>query len=144
MPARTKIIDAAKPGSASRKLMARFKGQNTRPEILVRKALHAVGLRFRLHRRDLPGTPDIVLPKRKIAIFVHGCFWHHHQGCPIGKIPASRPDFWRAKFERNAERDLAARDALQAMGWIVAEIWECEALSVELEARLRALGIVQS
>lgn len=106
-------------------MMARIKGKNTKPEMLVRKALFAAGYRFRLHRKDLPGNPDIVLPGRKVAIFVHGCFWHAHQGCRLAKLPATRPEFWREKLGRNVARDAAAVSALRFQGWRVLVVWEC-------------------
>ncbi len=106
-------------------MMAGIKGKNTKPEMLVRKALFAAGYRFRLHRKDLSGSPDIVLPGRKVAIFVHGCFWHAHQGCRLAKLPTTRPDFWRKKLGRNAARDAAAVNALRLQGWRVLVIWEC-------------------
>ncbi|WP_080890985.1 MULTISPECIES: DNA mismatch endonuclease Vsr [Bradyrhizobium] len=125
---------------ARRALMSRFRGKNSRPEVLVRQRLHAEGLRFRLHRRDLPGTPDIVMVGRRTVVFVHGCFWHHHTGCPVARIPASRPDFWREKFRRNKRKDRASREALETLGWRVKEIWECEALDpTKLEVAIRDL-----
>ncbi|HEX4737151.1 MAG TPA: DNA mismatch endonuclease Vsr [Allosphingosinicella sp.] len=130
-------------GQAKRSLMARFKGKNTKPELLVRRLLHRLGLRFRLHRRDLPGTPDIVLPGRRLVIFVHGCFWHHHEGCPTARIPVSRSDFWRAKFQYNRERDERNSKALEALGWRVVRIWECEARGAGLEQRLSDLGVIE-
>jgi DNA mismatch endonuclease (patch repair protein) len=112
--------------------MRRVKGVNTGPELAVRRALHAIGKRFRLHRRDLPGRPDIVLPKAKVAIFVHGCFWHRHQGCRRASTPATRPDFWNAKFARTTERDAEQDAALRRLGWRVETIWECETHPAEL------------
>lgn len=106
-------------------MMAGIKGKNTKPEMLVRKALFAEGYRFRLHRKDLSGNPDIVLPGCKVAIFVHGCFWHAHQRCRLAKLPATRPDFWREKLAGNAARDEAAVSALRLQGWRVLVIWEC-------------------
>lgn len=106
-------------------MMAGIKGKNTKPEMLVRKALFAAGYRFRLHRKDLPGNPDIVLPGRRVVIFVHGCFWHAHQGCRLAKLPATRPDFWREKLGRNVVRDAAAVSALRFQGWRVLVVWEC-------------------
>ncbi|WP_312843349.1 very short patch repair endonuclease [Diaphorobacter nitroreducens] len=106
-------------------MMSGIKSRNTLPEMLVRKALFAMGHRFRLHRRDLPGTPDIAMPGRKIAIFVHGCFWHAHQGCQYAKIPSTRAEFWTAKLQGNADRDRRAADELAAMGWRVLNVWEC-------------------
>lgn len=105
--------------------MSGIRGKNTKPEMLARRALFAAGYRFRLHRRDLPGAPDIVLPGRKVAIFVHGCFWHVHSGCKNGKLPSTRPEFWRGKLEGNVERDRRAIEALRSGGWRVLIIWEC-------------------
>lgn len=106
-------------------LMARIRGRDTMPELVVRKLLHRLGFRFRLHRKDLPGKPDIVLPSRRTAIFVHGCFWHAH-GCKIGQPPKSRPEFWAPKLQRNRERDAANESALAALGWNVLTVWQCE------------------
>jgi DNA mismatch endonuclease, patch repair protein len=111
--------------------MAAIRSVNTRPELAVRKALHARGFRFRLHRRDLPGKPDIVLPKYKAAIFVHGCFWHQHPGCKLASWPKSRPEYWAPKLTRNVERDAVAAVALEARGWRVLVIWECDTRSPE-------------
>lgn len=111
---------------------------HTGPELIVRKVLHAAGLRFRLHRRDLPGTPDIVLPRHKTAIFVHGCFWHRHSGCRLATMPRTRVEFWRDKFDRNVARDQAKEAALVNEGWCVLTVWECETRNREgLSARLR-------
>ncbi len=107
-------------------MMSGIRGKDTKPEMLVRKALFAAGFRFRLHRRDLPGVPDIVLSRKKIAIFVHGCFWHRHEGCSNAKLPASRPDFWREKLDRNVLRDKENVEALLDLGWRVLVVWECE------------------
>lgn len=104
--------------------MSRIRGKNTKPELLIRSALHRRGLRFRLHRRDLPGTPDIVLPKRRAVIFVHGCFWHGH-GCHLSKIPQTRTAFWTKKIEQNRLRDRVAEQRLKDDGWRVVVIWEC-------------------
>lgn len=100
--------------------------KHTGPEMAVRRTLHALGYRFRVQRQDLPGSPDIVLPKYKLAIFVHGCFWHRHVGCKRATTPKTRAAFWTEKFERNVERDSRNEAALQAMGWQVLTIWECE------------------
>ena len=110
-----------------RRLMQRVRRADTDPEIRVRRALHAMGLRFRLHRKSLPGTPDIVLPGRQLALFVHGCFWHQHPGCSRATMPKSRLGFWRAKFEANATRDARKSAQLRELGWRVETIWECEA-----------------
>lgn len=105
--------------------MSGIRGKNTKPEMVVRRALFAAGYRFRLHRRDLPGAPDVVLPGRKVAIFAHGCFWHMHVGCKNAKLPTTRPEFWRGKLEGNVERDRRAIAALRSDGWRVLIVWEC-------------------
>lgn len=119
--------------------MASVKSKNTGPELLVRRLLHRMGLRFRLHRKDFPGTPDIILPKYKTALFVHGCFWHGH-GCSKGKLPKSGLEFWGPKIERNIRRDADTARALERDGWRVAVVWQCETKDrVQLEKRLTAL-----
>lgn len=100
--------------------------QHTAPELVVRKVAHSLGLRFRLHRKDLPGTPDLVFPKYRTAIFVHGCFWHRHEGCRKASTPGTRTDFWLTKFARNKERDKRNVADLEAQGWRVLIIWECQ------------------
>jgi DNA mismatch endonuclease (patch repair protein) len=118
-------------------LMSRVSARNTSAELRVRRAAHALGLRYRVHRRDLPGTPDIVFPKYHIVVFVHGCFWHRHPGCKKATTPKSRSEFWRTKFDRNVERDTKAAADLNAAGWRVVVIWECETRSpVMLSFRL--------
>lgn len=120
-----------------RHCMASVRQKDTKPEILARKALHRMGYRFRLHRRDLPGNPDIVLPKYKSVVFVHGCFWHGHPGCPRAKRPATNKKFWNEKIEKNITRDREAQAALEDLGWRVAVIWSCEVKDGEtLESRL--------
>jgi DNA mismatch endonuclease (patch repair protein) len=114
------------------KIMSRIKGKNTKPEILVRSVCHELGLRYRLHRRDLPGKPDLVFPKHRLCIFVHGCFWHRHLGCKYAYTPKSRQDFWLPKLARNVERDLDAQRALIASDWKVMIIWECHTRNREL------------
>lgn len=106
--------------------MARVRSRDTKPEVRVRKALHAAGLRYRLHDRSLPGTPDIVFSSRRIALFVHGCFWHRHPGCKAARLPKSRRDFWIPKLSGNAQRDKRQQAELTSMGWRVMIIWECE------------------
>jgi len=108
-----------------RKLMQKVKGKDTKPEKIVRSLLHRLGYRFRLHRKNLPGTPDIVFPSRHLALFVHGCFWHGH-GCRIGQLPKSRLDYWQPKIEANRDRDRHKEAALIAKGWRVAVVWQCE------------------
>ncbi len=106
--------------------MGRIRSKNTKPEIIVRSILHHLGYRFRIHRRDLPGTPDIVLPKYNSIIFVHGCFWHRHPGCSYAYMPKSRIEFWEQKFTDTIKRDERTMDALTKLGWKVLIIWECE------------------
>jgi DNA mismatch endonuclease (patch repair protein) len=107
--------------------MRSVRQKNTGPELSVRRAAHVLGFRFRLHRRDLPGTPDLTFPRLRKAIFVHGCFWHRHKGCGRTTSPKTRTEFWNAKFARNVERDASAVAALSRQGWGVLTIWECEA-----------------
>lgn len=106
--------------------MSRIKGKNTKPELKVRSMLHRLGYRFRLHRKDLPGSPDIVLPKYKTVFFVHGCYWHRHEGCRFAYNPKSRVEFWTKKFKENVKRDQKNLAALGGLGWKVVVIWECE------------------
>ena len=105
--------------------MSAIKSKNTKPEIAVRKVLHSLGYRFRLHGKDLPGSPDIVLPKYKTVIFVHGCFWHRHQNCKYASTPKTRKDFWEAKFRENINRDKKHQENLSSMGWKIIIVWEC-------------------
>ena len=108
------------------RMMAAVRQRDTHPEMTVRRALHAAGLRYRLQRRDLPGYPYIVFPSRKTAIFVHGCYWHRHNNCKYASTPSTRIDFWQAKFRANIKRDQSAMKALQLSGWRVLVVWECE------------------
>jgi DNA mismatch endonuclease, patch repair protein len=112
-------------------LMRSVRRQNTEPEIQVRRALHSLGLRFRLHGEHLPGTPDIVLTRHGTVIFVHGCFWHRHKGCLRATFPRTRQSFWWEKFERNIERDLENKLELKSLGWRVLTVWECETKAIE-------------
>ena len=107
-------------------LMARIGQKNTKPELAVRSLAHRLGYRFRLHRRGLPGTPDLVFPSRRKAVWVHGCFWHWHDACRCGRLPKSRTDYWRSRLLRNRERDAANLAALEAQGWRALVVWECE------------------
>lgn len=107
-------------------LMSRVRAKNTKPEVTVRRLLHSFGYRFRLHRRDLPGSPDIVLPKHRVAIFVHGCFWHQHRGCRLQNLPAKNLDYWLPKLRRTKLRDRRSLKALTALGWHPLVLWECE------------------
>ena len=129
--------------------MSRIRGKNTKPEILVRKGLHARGFRFRLHNKNLPGSPDIVLPKYGVAIMINGCFWHGHKECKYATKPKSNVEFWEAKIARNRHRDEVTEAHLQALGWHVVTIWECElkGRSIatsrldELAEEIRAAGV---
>lgn len=106
--------------------MSRIRGKDTKPEILLRSILHRAGFRFRVHVSSLPGRPDIVLPKHRTAIFVNGCFWHRHPSCPKAYLPASRTDFWMAKFAATVERDARKIAELRNLGWNVLTVWECD------------------
>jgi len=106
--------------------MSRINSRNTKPEKAVRSLLHRMGYRFRLHKKDLPGKPDIVLPKHRTVVFVHGCFWHRHENCRYTTTPKSNRDFWLAKFKTNVERDKAKASLLEAAGWKVIVVWQCE------------------
>ena len=119
------MADVKTPEQRSRN-MAAIKGKDTKPEMIVRKYLFSRGLRFRVQVRKLPGTPDIVLPKYKTAIFVNGCFWHGHEGCKYFRLPKSNVEFWKEKIERNIERDRESMQALLDLGWKVVRVWECE------------------
>jgi DNA mismatch endonuclease (patch repair protein) len=121
-------------------VMRRVKGRNTTPELKVRRTLTALGARYRLHRTDLPGKPDIVMPGRRLAIFVHGCFWHGHDCARGARVPKDNRDYWIGKVARNRARDERSREALAALGWRVETIWECDLKNAAaLEARLRGL-----
>ncbi|MFW8636758.1 very short patch repair endonuclease [Cribrihabitans pelagius] len=116
--------------------MAQIRAKDTKPEMLVRRMVHGLGFRYRLHRKDLPGKPDLVFGPRCKVIFVHGCFWHQHS-CRGGRVPSSRRDYWEPKLRRNAERDAAHLAALNAAGWKVLTIWECETKDLDaLRSRL--------
>ncbi len=120
--------------------MSRVRGKDTKPELLVRKLVHGMGYRYRLHRRDLPGTPDLVFPGRKKVIFVHGCFWHRHPdpACKLARLPKSRLEFWLPKLESNRARDIENTARLEELGWETMTIWECQLGDREaLEARVR-------
>jgi len=118
------------------KIMGLIRGRNTKPEILVRKFLFANGLRFRLHNKNLAGSPDIVLKKFNTVVFINGCFWHGHQDCSIFKMPKTNKKFWNAKIQRNKERDKRTIDQLEAEGWNVLTVWECQ---LKTKVRLETL-----
>ena len=111
--------------------MSKIKGRDTAPELAVRRIAHDLGFRFRLHRKDIPGCPDLVFPKYRLAVFVHGCFWHRHDGCQYTYMPKSRTAFWTKKFWQNVARDYRNEKALQELGWQVLVIWECETWNKE-------------
>lgn len=118
--------------------MKRVGRKNTKPELIVRSQLHALGLRFRLHKKNLPGSPDIVLPKHRTVVFVHGCFWHRHSNCRYATIPKTRQEFWIPKLESNVNRDLRKEAQLRELGWRVLVVWECETKAINtLTIRLR-------
>lgn len=118
------MADTLSPEARSER-MSRIRGTDTAPELALRSALHRLGLRYRLHANELPGKPDIVLPRHGTVIFVHGCFWHRHRGCSIANMPKSNADFWLGKFDRNVRRDARNARALRAAGWRVLVAWEC-------------------
>ena len=123
-------MDSLTPESRSRQ-MALVKSKNTRPEMAVRRMAYAMGYRYRLHVRGLPGSPDLVFSKRRAVILVHGCFWHHHEGCSLARIPKSRQEFWVPKLNANRQRDERTMMELEERGWRVLVIWECELRNIE-------------
>ncbi|MCF7698242.1 very short patch repair endonuclease [Loktanella sp. M215] len=133
------MVDVVSPDVRSR-MMAAIGRRDTKPEIVVRQALHAGGFRFRLDVRALPGSPDIVLTKWRTAIFVHGCFWHRHSGCARTTTVSTRPEFWQRKFDANVARDARAQQALKEAGWKVAVVWECALGKGAAEQSLRSLA----
>ncbi|MDR4308268.1 DNA mismatch endonuclease Vsr [Chelatococcus sambhunathii] len=116
-------------------VMRAVKGRDTAPEMLVRRTAHGLGYRFRLHRRDLPGSPDLVFPRARLAVFVHGCFWHGHDCARGARLPKTNADYWRAKIARNVARDARVHGELAALGWRTLTLWECELKDGELLAR---------
>lgn len=128
-------------------VMSRVRSKDTRPELLVRRALWAAGIHYRLHRKNIPGHPDLVLAGRHAVVFVHGCFWHRHESCPRNRTPKTRVEWWTAKLARNRERDFEVRSLLEASGWHIFIIWECEAERAEclaaLIAELKSLASVE-
>ncbi|WP_430735394.1 very short patch repair endonuclease [Halodesulfovibrio aestuarii] len=111
--------------------MGRIRSSNTKPEKIVRSLLHRMGFRFRLHRKDLPGKPDIVLPRYHSVVFVHGCFWHRHEGCKECTTPKTNTEFWLEKFQKNIERDVRVKQELEGAGWHVITVWGCETKDIE-------------
>lgn len=132
------MVDVHSPATRSFN-MSRIRGKNTVPELALRSLLHRAGYRFRLHRDNLPGRPDIVLPGSKVAVYVHGCYWHRHMGCRYNTMPSSNVDFWRSKFERTVERDRENIEAITSAGWRPVIVWECE-LRASPDAALSRIG----
>lgn len=131
--------DSVSPSVRSR-IMSSVKQRHTKPEVLVRSLLHRLGYRFRLHQKDLPGRPDIVLPRYHTAIFVHGCFWHQHPNCGKARRPSSNQEYWDKKLDENISRDKRKEDELSELGWRVAIVWQCETSDVNiLSERLQKL-----
>jgi DNA mismatch endonuclease, patch repair protein len=131
----TLMVDSITPALRS-EIMSRVRGKDTRPEMLVRRLIHKAGFRYRLHVASLPGKPDLVFAGRKKVIFVHGCFWHMHEGCPAARMPKSRVDFWEAKLRGNRERDRRNITLLREAGWDVLTLWECELATPDLMVRV--------
>lgn len=132
-------MDIVPPDRRSQ-IMGRIRGKDTEPELIVRKAAHALGFRYRLHDRRLPGSPDLVFRGRKLALFVHGCFWHRHENCKLCYAPKSNVEFWAQKFKNNVARDERVRKELEALGWEPAIIWQCETSDADrLARRLREI-----
>lgn len=130
------MVDSLTPEQRSER-MSRIRAKDSKVEMVVRRTVHGMGFRYRLHAANLPGKPDLIFPRRKKVIFVHGCFWHRHD-CKLGRVPKSRLDFWLPKLDKNKERDRANREALTALGWECLTIWECEINNKEaLGARLK-------
>lgn len=116
--------------------MSLIRSSNTTPEMILRRALHRRGLRYTLRNRDLPGKPDLVFRRQRVAVFVHGCFWHRHEGCKVATTPKSNTSFWQQKFDRNVERDFRVRLQLEEMGWRVEVVWECQLSTRNTEATI--------
>jgi len=129
----TDIVDS----QTRSRMMAGIRGKDTRPELALRRSLHALGFRYRLHAKGMPGKPDLVLPKFRAVIFVHGCFWHRHPGCRYASTPSTRPNFWASKFSANVARDHAVQIALLDAEWRVATVWECTLRGDERFAKTR-------
>ncbi len=130
------------PPEKRSQVMARIRGKDTKPELIVRSLLHRAGVRFSLRRKDLPGKPDIVLPKSGAVVFVHGCFWHRHKGCKVATIPKTRTDFWQAKFAANVARDKRNQRDLKKAGWKVIVLWECQVMRDPFAAVTKVLKTI--
>ena len=136
------MVDVVDKATRSR-MMSGIRGKNTSPELTVRRFLHAKGLRYKLHDKDLPGKPDLVFPKHGVAVFVHGCFWHRHSGCRYSTTPASNQSFWLQKFDDNVRRDKEAIRKLKKAGWRVLVVWECDLTGKTLEKLFRKIKITE-
>lgn len=134
------MVDVVDAATRSR-MMSGIQGKNTSPELLIRKALHARGFRFRIHAKDLPGKPDLLLPKYRAAVFIHGCFWHGH-ACRYFKVPKTRPEFWLEKIGKNQIRDELQEAALKALGWRVLVVWECAVRSMKKEKSPKLVDLI--
>jgi len=132
------VVDIVDPATRSR-MMSNIRSRDTKPELVLRKQLHALGFRYSLHRKDLPGKPDLVFRKHRAVIFVHGCFWHRHEGCKLASVPATNAEFWQDKFTRTVRRDRENIMALKNTGWRTGIVWECSLRSSDI---LRAVGTV--
>ena len=130
------MVDSVSPDRRS-EIMRRVRSKNTGPEMAARRLIHSMGYRYRLHDKDLPGKPDVVIPARKKVIFVHGCFWHRHPGCANARMPKSRVDFWSEKLKNNRRRDLLKLKDLEKMGWSALFVWECELKGPGLRDRIK-------
>ncbi len=132
------MTDIYEPRKRS-EIMSRIRGRGTKPELIVRRIAHRLGFRYRLHRKDLPGRPDIVFPRHRAVIMVHGCFWHRHPGCKLASNPKTRESFWKSKLEENVARDRRNEAALRDLGWRVMVIWQCETKDLEgVAARIKS------
>lgn len=129
------MADTLTPAQRSER-MSRVRGKDTAPEMKLRRLIHGMGYRYRLHVGDLPGKPDLVFPSRHALIFMHGCFWHRHANCKLARLPKSKLDFWETKLEQNRQRDLGYRERLRAMGWRVSIVWECELHNLDHVSRV--------
>ncbi len=129
------MADTLTPAQRSER-MSRVRGKNTAPEMKLRRLIHGMGYRYRLHVGGLPGKPDLVFPSRHAVIFMHGCFWHRHANCKLARLPKSKLDFWETKLEENRQRDLRYRERLMAMGWRVLIVWECELQNLDHVSRV--------
>jgi DNA mismatch endonuclease, patch repair protein len=133
------LVDVVDKKTRSR-MMAGIKGANTQPELRIRQALHREGFRFRLHGRQLPGKPDVVFSQFAAVLFVHGCYWHRHEGCRLSTTPRTNPQFWSDKFSANVKRDIAVRNALADEGWRIGIVWECALRSKDIEPVAQAIA----